>query len=165
MTSRLGNRFNIFENDDDGSYLPPSLRKNEETKKIEKKEETKVIDFPSLISIGNELNSSNNSVWGNNIKLSVIKDELRVSPVLTNRELLEDNGLIECYYEDCCKYMNKSIAKLHNKYGVNYYDRTKDKYYYTDSYYGHLAFSSPSKFKQLIDEIEANGEEPYFVDE
>jgi hypothetical protein len=162
MTSRSVNRFNLLETECDGSYMPPSLRRKEEIKLEEKKDDMKVNDFPSL---SKNTNSTNNNVWGNNIKLSVIKDELRVSPVLSNKDLSDDKSVCECYYGDCCKYMNRSIAKYHNKYGVNDYDKKLDRYYYIDSYYGHLSFSSPSKFNQLIEEMELNGEEPYFREE
>jgi hypothetical protein len=177
MTEKLRNRFSLLEEDTESSYTPPSLRKNVEDNKLEVKKlecnksagnklELITNNFPSLdLKNENKNNLSKCSVWGNNIKLSVIKDELRVSPVLTTKDLSEDKSMCECYYGDCCKYMNKNIAKYHNKYGVNYYDRLKGIYNYIDTYYSHLAFSSPTKFNQMIEEMEANGETPYFGEE
>lgn len=170
MSQRFTNKFSILDDESNDSYTPPSLRNKDKeiympiSIKLENKKQDKVTDFPSLNSVieTNKECMTNKSVWGNNLKLSVIKDELRVSPILTNKELSSDKSMCECYYGECCKYMNKNIAKYHNKYGVNEYDRTKEVYYYIDTYYGHLAFSSPSKFSQMIDDMEANGEIPYF---
>ena len=136
-------------------YVPKSMKSNEKVLEL------KTSDFPSLDSMMKE-NKLDKSAWGNNIKLSVIKDELRVSPILTNKNLSSEKEMTKCYYGECCKIMNKNIARYHNKYGVNEYDKNSENYYYIDTYYGHLAFSSPSKFTQMIEEMEANGESPYF---
>lgn len=151
-------------------YMPSSLKlkydknlsKSNENKNLPKLNDGK--EFPSL---GNnaENNSREKESWGDNMKLSVIKYELKLTPVLRNKDMREDASMIKCYYGDCCKLMNIDMAKYHNKYGVNRYDRKSNSYYYIDTEEGYLSFSSPSKFKELIDEMELNGEEPYFDDE
>jgi hypothetical protein len=162
---------------DNDVYIPSSLRLRYEKNMSESSELPKVKEgkdfpklndgneFPSLVSKVENNNSKEKNSWGNNNKLSVIKYELKLTPVLRNKDMREDASMIKCYYGDCCKLMNKDMAKYHNKYGVNRYDRKTESYYYIETEEGYLSFSSPSKFKEMIDEMELNGEEPYFDEE
>jgi len=163
---------------EDDIYVPSSLKLKLENNNIKNKDNKSSLkdlnnfpslkdpkNFPSLSNNVGNTNSTESVSWGDKGKLSVIKYELNLTPVLRNKDLRDDISMIKCYYGDCCKLMSRDIAKYHNKYGVNFYDRKLDCYYYIETDEGNLSYSSPSKFKDLIDEMETDGLEPYFGEE